>query len=185
MDRRKNKTLESIEQAFFKNLEKKPAAKITVTDICREANINRSTFYDYFEDMPDYINFIENKVVKRCLEIASLYKFNKNTTAMLDEWFLAIKENKNLFGFMFQENRISCWKRYVEVLKKKTIPVWLENSDLNESEVNLVLDYMFGGAYQVIKTWLDSGCEMDMSDLKSTFDNVVKYGVYHFIYVNP
>ena len=49
-DRRTKYTKSVIRQALFDLLKEKPLNKITVTDICKMADINRSTFYSYYED---------------------------------------------------------------------------------------------------------------------------------------
>lgn len=50
VDRRTRYTKMVIAEAFFSLLENKGFAKTTVADICREAQINRGTFYLHYED---------------------------------------------------------------------------------------------------------------------------------------
>lgn len=49
MDRRTEKTRQSIIDAFVKLTNKSGYEKVSVKDIIQEANIGRSTFYDHFE----------------------------------------------------------------------------------------------------------------------------------------
>ena len=44
-DRRVKYTKQAIRDSFLKLLSEKPIEKISVTEICREAEINRGTFY--------------------------------------------------------------------------------------------------------------------------------------------
>ena len=48
----------ALAAALKKLLEKKPLSKITVTDITRECEINRHTFYYHFRDIYDLIEWI-------------------------------------------------------------------------------------------------------------------------------
>ncbi len=50
LDRRTRYTLMVIHDAFFELLDEMGFSKITVSDICRRAQINRGTFYLHYED---------------------------------------------------------------------------------------------------------------------------------------
>ena len=50
IDRRRRQTLSVIREAFFALLAEVGSAKMTVADICRRADINRGTFYLYYDD---------------------------------------------------------------------------------------------------------------------------------------
>ncbi|MCD8199877.1 MAG: TetR family transcriptional regulator, partial [Coriobacteriaceae bacterium] len=45
--------LERMEEAFWEELEEKPYAKITVTDIVKKAQVNRNAFYYHHDDLDD------------------------------------------------------------------------------------------------------------------------------------
>ena len=55
-DLRVTKTLKQIDSAFFNLLKNTPFNKIKVEQICREALINRSTFYTYYQDKFDLLD---------------------------------------------------------------------------------------------------------------------------------
>ena len=55
-DRRTKRTEKLIQEAFFELLKTTPADKITVRQICEQADINRSTFYDHYEDYPSFLS---------------------------------------------------------------------------------------------------------------------------------
>lgn len=48
-----------IEQSFLELLNEKPASKITVTELCEKAQINRATFYKHYLDVPDLLEKLE------------------------------------------------------------------------------------------------------------------------------
>ena len=49
-DRRVVRTKRSIRMALTKLLASKPLGEITVTELCKAADINRKTFYNYYSD---------------------------------------------------------------------------------------------------------------------------------------
>ncbi|WP_026881576.1 TetR/AcrR family transcriptional regulator [Clostridium akagii] len=71
-----------IKQAFLELLEKQPLSKVTVTDICKRAEINRGTFYTYYTDSYDLLMKIENElfmeikgVLEKALIVGTDYDF--------------------------------------------------------------------------------------------------------------
>ena len=50
-----------IRQAFISLIKRKPADRITITDIVNEANINRATFYAHYSCLKDLIDEIEKE----------------------------------------------------------------------------------------------------------------------------
>ncbi len=59
IDARVRYTRMIIEQSFLELLQKKPVTKITVTELCEKAQINRATFYKHYLDVPDLLEKIE------------------------------------------------------------------------------------------------------------------------------
>lgn len=55
---------ERIRDAFFEMLQKKPVEKITVTDIIRNAHVNRGTFYAHYADIHQLLESIENEYLE-------------------------------------------------------------------------------------------------------------------------
>lgn len=52
----------AIRNSFLELLRKFPVEKITVTEICRIAEINRATFYRYYENQYDLLSALENEM---------------------------------------------------------------------------------------------------------------------------
>ena len=52
-DLRVIKTKKNLQTALLTLLEEKPLEKISIAELCREANVNRGTFYLHFQDVPE------------------------------------------------------------------------------------------------------------------------------------
>ncbi len=60
---KKEKTKQRIIDAFWSLYESTRIEKITVKEICTKANINRSTFYEYFSDAYMLLETIEDSLI--------------------------------------------------------------------------------------------------------------------------
>ena len=58
MDKRIEKTYDLLLRSFFRILRDHPYDEVTVLDICKEAGIQRPTFYNNFKDKRDFVGKI-------------------------------------------------------------------------------------------------------------------------------
>lgn len=58
LDRRTKYTINVIKESFLKLANKMPFNRITITAVCREADITRSTFYLHFTSLTDLLNHV-------------------------------------------------------------------------------------------------------------------------------
>lgn len=86
---------EKIETAFLSLLTKYKYDDISISQICKEANINRSTFYCHYDDINDLIIKIENKFAKGTANIFSYGE--RQTNAAMIEMFKFVQENKYFY----------------------------------------------------------------------------------------
>ena len=61
MDRRIKYTKKTIKDTFIKLLAEKDIKKITVSELCKKADINRATFYRYYLDVYDLLDSIKKE----------------------------------------------------------------------------------------------------------------------------
>lgn len=98
--RKSSTTQLKIIDAYLKLMEDVDFDKVAVSDIVQEAGVTRSTFYAYFEDIYDALEYVESELVahmprpKRSLDTASLEKPSHAPTveeceapAWYAEWF--------------------------------------------------------------------------------------------------
>lgn len=63
-DRRVRYTKKAIKDSFLELFEKKPLEKISVTEICNNADINRGTFYSHYSDPYDLKKNLEDEFLE-------------------------------------------------------------------------------------------------------------------------
>ena len=64
-----------LKNALVELLETKPINKITVYELCRSAQINRSTFYKYYGEPHDILNEIVNELLEKTAIIVTSITF--------------------------------------------------------------------------------------------------------------
>ena len=68
-DRRTRYTRQTIKDTFLELLNQKSFTKITVTEICKNAEINRGTFYLHYYDIHDVLTDIFDDMIMVIMEL--------------------------------------------------------------------------------------------------------------------
>lgn len=102
-------TRDKIEGALIKVAKNKGIADVTVSDIIKTANINRSTFYRHYIDKPDLIDSIEDRVISDIkeanVELKSTELEHINTAAgkFVYKFLTVIEENQPILELLLSE----------------------------------------------------------------------------------
>lgn len=67
-DHRARLTKAIIREALIQLLEQKPVGDISIAELCRVAEVSRSTFYSHYSSPEDVLNSIQEEVVTRLVE---------------------------------------------------------------------------------------------------------------------
>ena len=154
----RSKTL--IKKALAKLMHEKELEKITVSDIIREADISRGTFYAHFPDIRSVLEQIENEEIKKLVNFVNKLKtedseINSSKTFLISVFNYLNNDfeyYKMLMQSCFLNNYIS---RLVDIYYEETIASLLErdpSKDINEAKLYMV--YTSSGSKEVLISWL-------------------------------
>lgn len=92
-----------IREAFLELLDEKEFSKITVTDIVKRADLNRSTFYAHYADVYSVVEEIQDEIIDRNLELIKQMKYRniiKDPIPYLNSICDTLEENVRLYTKM-------------------------------------------------------------------------------------
>ncbi len=159
MDHRIEKTKRSIYNAFIEIRSKKPLEKVTVKELCDKAQINKSTFYVYYDDVYDLSDKIENEIMENIIHsVDAPEDIINNAEVFTRKLFLAYSSQNALISTVFSGTRIErlpC--KIEEALKEMIFSKHPELSDLPETKV-LITYSVYGGFFAYMK---NKSCDED------------------------
>ena len=150
-NKRRKASKNRIQQAFVQLLEEKELHKISVTDICKLAEVNRTTFYANYLDIYDLADALQNDLEQ---EVATLYQeerdhsYNSNTFLKL---FCHIYENQPLYKTYF---KLGADRRFKLVYYDVQQAMQYYNNEYLEYHV----EFFRSGLNAVLKKWLENDC---------------------------
>ena len=175
-NKRAQNTRKKIESYFLELLMEKPLEKITVQEICRGININRSTFYMHYEDIYNLFSKMEEEMSKK---IAGIFydekteKYRKFNITRYVELFEYVQENRSFYSlYLNGVGKNYTINIYVAQLSEKMLEVFLENALEEERKMlNYRIEFFNAGINALIRRWLSTGCKETPNELA---DIVVK-----------
>ena len=157
-NKRKKESMERIEKVFIEMLQTKKLSEISVSDICKLAGLNRTTFYANYTDIYGLADAIRDKLEN---EVSDLYReevtqgFNSNDYLKL---FQHIKDNQIFYKTYFKLGYDNNYKifRYDTNLARE---------HFQNRFIEYHMDFFKAGITQIIKLWLNSGCKESPEDM--------------------
>ena len=151
-NRRKKESKEKIEAVFFDLIQKHELSKISVSDICKKAELNRTTFYANYADIYELADTVRQSLENIMYE---LYRediesgINSNDYLRL---FRHISENQMLYKTYFKLGYDNNYKilRYDKKLAEE---------HFGNRFIEYHCEFFKSGLTAIIKIWLSGGCK--------------------------
>lgn len=106
-DLRYTKTEISLKNSMIKLLSKKPVKKISIVELCREAEVNKSTFYLHYRDIYDYYDHLIELIADEIASVFSRYSYEEivsNFREVFFELLNLVKRNELIRIMLSRDN---------------------------------------------------------------------------------
>lgn len=153
-----------IEEAFMNELRQKPIDKISVVDICKQANVNRSTFYSNYLDVYDLMDKVADRFFESLFDkcVADLGEPNpngkENSIRFIEYALNATLEQRELCSLLIGTTRRSVFTRkLLDTLLGWSTERYTAYSGKNKEQFGLENTMMLGGTLVLWQRWIEGG----------------------------
>jgi len=157
-DRRVKYTEMVLKQTLIALLADKPITKITTTEICALADVNRGTFYSHFTDQYHLLRQIQDDFAADVRQLQAKRQADQlTTTAMLTELAEYFHQQLPLCRVLFTT---SGGDDLIAGLIRQAYGEFLDSwrdQGLSSGDVELLYSFISHGAAAVLRHWLLSG----------------------------
>lgn len=185
MDRRIKYTKKIIKDTFISLLSQKDISKITVCEICKIADINRATFYRYYNDTYDLLDKIEQDFTNELKKTYQEENINEKSIFSFSSNMLTIFiKNKELVKILFStNNNIYFLNEVLEIAYEKCKTKWEhEVPNITEEEIESASIFIFNGALGIVNFWVKNDFDKDVNEISKIISELSYYGTRHYIY---
>lgn len=168
-NKRKKDSQEKIMKVFVNELQTRDVTEISVTDICKLADINRSTFYANYIDIFDLVDKTNEAMLKIFLEIYKEESDEKRHSYDFLKLFKHIKENQIFYKTFFKLNEKFDKSFFTYDINQEAFKFY--GSD---KYVEYHIDFFEAGINAVIKRWLNTGCKESPEEINEIIKSEYK-----------
>lgn len=179
IDRRVRRTKRLLLQSLTKLMAEKSINKITVTELTQQADVNRSTFYLYYQDIYDMIDKIETEMIEE-FEIAlkKLYCPKTDENEVLSFFifvFEFVRKNADFTKILLgQEGDYSFLNKFKKVIAESQPPIM---NSLNGFESRYFMPFVISGCIGAIQQWLEEDMIIPPKDIAVFLIDLIANGI--------
>ena len=186
-------TATKMDLALISLLKKKPFDFITVSEICEQAGVNRSTFYLHYETvgdlldetarylLNDFLSYFgaDSKQVALNLETCKLNDLVFICDKYLTPYFTYIKDNKEVFGTALANNKTLGFEDVYKRMFDNIFNPILDRFDYPQSDRAYVMMYYLNGINAIVSEWLKNDCDKSIEEI-SKIVSICVFGLKEF-----
>lgn len=184
LDRRTRRTREALYAALATLLRDRPLSSVTVTELTRMADVNRSTFYAHFQDVYDMFDAMRAEFRMTLANVASEQAGDLMTSGargFLRSVYEYFRDNREVFALVFgQGSNEAFFGDAVAVVRSCCLDAWSEQAgrgDADTGERKRILEYRIEfaarGAVGMARAWIEGGCAEDVEWMVEQTDALI------------
>ncbi|SHL58906.1 transcriptional regulator, TetR family [Anaerocolumna jejuensis DSM 15929] len=153
-----------LKKSLIELMHTKSINKITVKELCENADINRSTFYLYYTDQFALLKEIEEELLLNAREHLKNIDSDLNNLHYLKELLYYMKTNSDIFyTLLCRQENLSFQTAFINtsILNLK-INV---NLQCEEKISDYIYRYLTMGCFSLITKWFEAGFDMSPEEL--------------------
>ena len=170
-------TKKLLKESVFELMETKPLNKITIKEICENADVNRTTFYKYYGDQYMLVKDAEDELLRKTSEFLKSLSTDGEKIKLLEDFFAYVKANGDTFRILLDRNSDTDFRlRLMNVAMEKVMAEKYEPK-IKMEERKYIFCMIIMGAINTIGLWIDSRYDVPEREIASIMYKFVMSGM--------
>lgn len=182
MDRKILNTKKKLTNSLLVLINEKKIKDITVLELCKNANINRTTFYKYYKDIDDIVLKIEESLLMDLAKYIDDIKRNYliSFTGRIIE---TISEHKETYTRLLGENGDHTFlRRILSLVYNQSVIEWEKLlKKASKSDLENIYNFIVDGTIGIVESWIKNNCQEDPATVSIFINKICMSGLSSFI----
>jgi AcrR family transcriptional regulator len=171
-------TRQNLIDAFWSIYCKKRIEKISVREIALKSGYNRGTFYEYFRDVHDVLEQLENALIPGLEEFPPMNKPSKDAALPLDMFIRMYQEHSKYFVVLLGDDGDPSFQRKI---KDAVRPLMKMAAGINDypdgDELDYILEFMLSAMIGILNHWFRQPETIPVEKLIALMYDLMQNGV--------
>ena len=173
LDIRVIKTKKAIREGVLQLLSEKTIDDISITELAQVAQINRKTFYNYYQSPHQVLDELESELVEEFVSAINASDW--------DEWYdgqgfdfrkilscitKSIQENRDTYRYLLKIKKTSDIMLKIEArLKIEAVEYFSRYLDIETEFIVMIMEYVISGMFAVYRKWFSDGQQVSADEV--------------------
>ncbi len=183
-DRRVKYTKMVLRESLIRLLCDKPISRITIKELCENADINRATFYSHYSDQFDLLKKIEDEFITDITSYLNNFTLEEDETSMMRMIHMMLEyidRNKELCRVLLGTNVDTDFQAVVmQIVSERIVLEWKKKS-VDGSTADYIYTYAATGSIGIVRKWLFDENPKSAREMSVFVTRLVNKGIDAFI----
>lgn len=151
---------------------------ITVKDVAHKAGYNRGTFYEYFTDVYDVLEQIEESLVPSIEELPPLAMADYSLGMPIELFMKLFEKNSQYYAVLLGDNGDPAFaSKLKHRIKPLLMKVIADNRKPNSLKLDFVMEYVLSAMIGILSYWFRMGKELPAEELIALISDLMENGI--------
>ncbi len=167
-----DKTRQTFVNVFCDLYSRKPIEKISIQEIAKQSGYNRSTFYQYFTDIYELLDYVEERILHSINEEMADIKFSTHTFQDALECLKNVEDIAMLKALLGDYGSV----RFVERLKRE-IPFerLIVNFQADDVLTPYLIEFYISTLISMFRLWVRNGKDLSSEEWVKLVDSLLGF----------
>lgn len=159
-----------IQEALLALMAEKPLEKITITEICRAANVSRTTYYRSYDSLESVVEDILKDIFGQIKQVVPFRRAGDPAPSGMAQQVVTYqaldlyRRNMKPLRTILESDAAPLLHKRINDMTKRYLWVSDDTEPLSVQE-RLERDYMVAGMVEITSNWLAEGCDLAVEEM--------------------
>lgn len=170
-----------LRKSLLELLKSRAISRITVQELCSEAQVNRTTFYKYYKNVDDLLEHIETSILDDFRYIAQHLPVTKNPDSFIHICLELVYKNNDMAQAIFASGKYELARQIFGIFHDQFIEYWRNSLNCNDPKtLEMIYFFVMNGVIGIVSRRTDGTIQADAEELGNFIHRITNQGVAAF-----